>query len=265
MLRCFAWNYISTHFCTGAHIFLSTSLNSVHIYFDAFDADQDPKLGLSSILNSLFLSATLVYSTCEPLCSSPWHWHGISIYQTFGESTQCLWMPSLKVFELLFSIHSFQWSQPSKYVKKENPLFLWYLFGREMHKLITLFNLLFISASVPQAPDTCNMGSLPNGGCEYLCLKAPQITDHSPKYTCACPDGMELGPDMRRCAIGKLVTLWTNESRSPGARLIKGNVLRDVTWSLHYCNHSDMMKCRAMRALNWFHSLNSTERSPPHN
>ncbi|KAI4883346.1 hypothetical protein NFI96_011192, partial [Prochilodus magdalenae] len=63
--------------------------------------------------------------------------------------------------------------------------------------------VVFHELRQPKAPDSCNMGSLPNGGCEYLCLKAPQITEHSPKYTCACPDDAELGPDMRRCVTEK--------------------------------------------------------------
>uniref|UniRef100_A0A8C9WAF3 EGF-like domain-containing protein n=1 Tax=Scleropages formosus TaxID=113540 RepID=A0A8C9WAF3_SCLFO len=57
----------------------------------------------------------------------------------------------------------------------------------------------------PKAPDSCNIGSVSNGGCEYLCLKAPQITEQSPKYTCACPNGKELGPDMRKCVTGETV------------------------------------------------------------
>uniref|UniRef100_A0A8C7J291 LDL receptor related protein 8 n=1 Tax=Oncorhynchus kisutch TaxID=8019 RepID=A0A8C7J291_ONCKI len=63
-------------------------------------------------------------------------------------------------------------------------------------------------------PDSCNLGSEDNGGCEYLCLKAPQITEHSPKYTCACPTGQDLGPEMRACMPGERVGVsggwWEN-------------------------------------------------------
>ncbi|XP_040264089.1 low-density lipoprotein receptor-related protein 8 isoform X2 [Bufo bufo] len=65
----------------------------------------------------------------------------------------------------------------------------------------------------PKAVNACNQGPLPNGGCEYLCLAAPQISVHSPKYTCACADGVELGLDMRSC--GKVAVITTTQATLP--------------------------------------------------
>uniref|UniRef100_A0A3B3T799 LDL receptor related protein 8 n=1 Tax=Paramormyrops kingsleyae TaxID=1676925 RepID=A0A3B3T799_9TELE len=79
--------------------------------------------------------------------------------------------------------------------------------------------VVFHELRQPKAPDSCNMGGVHNGGCEYLCLKAPQITEHSPKYTCACPDGKELGPDMRKC-----VPAGTSETSSVAPETTRASV-----------------------------------------
>uniref|UniRef100_A0A6I8N8E2 LDL receptor related protein 8 n=1 Tax=Ornithorhynchus anatinus TaxID=9258 RepID=A0A6I8N8E2_ORNAN len=63
--------------------------------------------------------------------------------------------------------------------------------------------VIFHELKQPKAPDACDLSSQTNGGCEYLCLPAPQVSSGSPKYTCACPDGLWLGPDRKRCYRGK--------------------------------------------------------------
>ncbi|XP_026101134.1 low-density lipoprotein receptor [Carassius auratus] len=58
--------------------------------------------------------------------------------------------------------------------------------------------VLYHSLRQPSGKDWCREG----GGCEFLCLPAPQINTHSPKYTCTCPDHMTLGADMKTCVSG---------------------------------------------------------------
>uniref|UniRef100_A0A3B4B4S2 EGF-like domain-containing protein n=1 Tax=Periophthalmus magnuspinnatus TaxID=409849 RepID=A0A3B4B4S2_9GOBI len=56
--------------------------------------------------------------------------------------------------------------------------------------------ILYHNLKQPAGRDWCQVS---NGGCEFMCLAAPQVGRHPPRYTCVCPDNMTLARDMRRC------------------------------------------------------------------
>uniref|UniRef100_A0A8D0D8I9 Low density lipoprotein receptor a n=1 Tax=Sander lucioperca TaxID=283035 RepID=A0A8D0D8I9_SANLU len=62
--------------------------------------------------------------------------------------------------------------------------------------------VLFHNLKQPAGRDWCKVS-----GCAFLCLAAPQVGRHPPKYTCVCPDNMMLDRDMRTCPLVRTTTV----------------------------------------------------------
>ncbi|KAG9486741.1 hypothetical protein GDO78_006887 [Eleutherodactylus coqui] len=91
--------------------------------------------------------------------------------------------------------------------------------GQELETLVNNLNdaediIVYHELVQPSGKNWCNE-RIYNGGCEHLCLPAPQINDRSPKYTCVCPDGLQVVDD-RRCRDGQSNTSIYDGSATKG-------------------------------------------------
>ncbi|XP_040042659.1 low-density lipoprotein receptor [Gasterosteus aculeatus] len=77
--------------------------------------------------------------------------------------------------------------------------------------------VLYHDLKQPIGINSCTGSRGENGGCEFLCLPAPQINHRSPKYTCACPDHMTMGSRKRTCVTGKNQTSPLLPPKAPTA------------------------------------------------
>nr|XP_019585633.1 PREDICTED: very low-density lipoprotein receptor isoform X4 [Rhinolophus sinicus] len=91
--------------------------------------------------------------------------------------------------------------------------------GSELATLVNNLNdaqdiIVYHELVQPAGKNWCEE-NMENGGCEYLCLPAPQISDHSPKYTCSCPDGYNLQGNGRECQRINVTTAVSEVSVPP--------------------------------------------------
>ncbi|KAM5248297.1 low-density lipoprotein receptor-related protein 8 isoform 2-T2 [Ctenodactylus gundi] len=105
--------------------------------------------------------------------------------------------------------------------------------------------VIFHELKQPPAANACELSAQLNGGCEYLCLPAPQTSSHSPKYTCACPDTMWLGPDMKRCYRApqstSTTTLASTTTRTVAATTrAPGTIIHGPTYQNHSTETSSL-------------------------
>lgn len=91
--------------------------------------------------------------------------------------------------------------------------------GSELATLVNNLNdaqdiIVYHELVQPSGKNWCEE-DVENGGCEYLCLPAPQINDHSPKYTCSCPNGYNLEDNGRECQRINVTTAVSEVSVPP--------------------------------------------------